>query len=382
MVKPELDATRDYYGALGLRSCNVSQVDIRRAYLELARTHHPDKNPGHENEYHAKFQLITTAYEVLKDPVTKRSYDSVRPRVARAAKPPPSATRPSPKRQTKSDPKWQPPWDGPPKPSYSTKPAHMPQQASFARPSVPRSSKPGPQINNTTRPSAPTAKKGTSAYAGSRDIPSFSTPQAQQPKVSLSDRRGETFRATPSSTRVPLSDNDSSGDSDTDLDIGGENAVPSGSDSETDNLPKARPRSQFARAARAGLSGATPVPPRNSSPASNSFATPPPSAFSFVLPDSLRSKSSTGSPFAAVPDLNFAGGSPSFGHRTVKASADTLLKARSRLEALKALQEALAEESAVLTEMLVNPSHPALLAQSLTTKATTNDAVTSFLKRE
>lgn len=78
MVKPELDSTKDYYSALGLKH-PCTQVEIRRAFLDLARTQHPDKNPGREVEFKAKFQIITTAYDVLKDPTSKRTYDQVRP---------------------------------------------------------------------------------------------------------------------------------------------------------------------------------------------------------------------------------------------------------------------------------------------------------------
>lgn len=78
MVKPELDKSRDYYGTLGI-SYQSTQVDIRKAFLELARTQHPDKNPGQEQLFKAKFQEITLAYDVLKDPASKKTYDQVRP---------------------------------------------------------------------------------------------------------------------------------------------------------------------------------------------------------------------------------------------------------------------------------------------------------------
>lgn len=78
-MKPELDKARDYYKILGIPS-NSSQVDIRKAFLELARTQHPDKNPGQEQLFKSKFQEITTAYDVLKDPVAKRTYDLTRPK--------------------------------------------------------------------------------------------------------------------------------------------------------------------------------------------------------------------------------------------------------------------------------------------------------------
>lgn len=97
MGKAELDSSVDYYRILEI-SFPSSQVDIRRAFLELARTQHPDKNPGRETEFKAKFQAITTAYDVLKDPTLKRTYDQIRPAARKfAAQPKPTASsKPSP----------------------------------------------------------------------------------------------------------------------------------------------------------------------------------------------------------------------------------------------------------------------------------------------
>jgi len=62
----------DLYSILGIaRTADDDQ--IKRAYRELARKHHPDTNkaPGSE----AKFKEIQNAYEVLKDPERRRFYD-------------------------------------------------------------------------------------------------------------------------------------------------------------------------------------------------------------------------------------------------------------------------------------------------------------------
>lgn len=55
----------NYYETLGLNQ-NASQSEIRRAYLNLARQYHPDKNPGNDAA-EAKFKEIGEAYEALSE---------------------------------------------------------------------------------------------------------------------------------------------------------------------------------------------------------------------------------------------------------------------------------------------------------------------------
>jgi molecular chaperone DnaJ len=63
---------RDCYEVLGV-SRSATDEEIKRAYRELARKHHPDANPAPEAE--ERFKEITVAYEVLRDPERRRQYD-------------------------------------------------------------------------------------------------------------------------------------------------------------------------------------------------------------------------------------------------------------------------------------------------------------------
>src|SRR4030088_1078893 len=66
-------ATRDFYEVLGVPR-NASQEEIQRSYRTLARQYHPDvnKDPGAEE----RFKDISEAYDVLRDPNTRRRYDA------------------------------------------------------------------------------------------------------------------------------------------------------------------------------------------------------------------------------------------------------------------------------------------------------------------
>ncbi len=63
----------DYYKILGVDK-NASQEEIKKAYRNLARKHHPDLNPN-DKEAHKKFQQINEANEVLGDPEKRKKYD-------------------------------------------------------------------------------------------------------------------------------------------------------------------------------------------------------------------------------------------------------------------------------------------------------------------
>lgn len=66
-------AKRDYYDILGVDR-GASEDEVKSAYRRLALKHHPDKNPG-DPEAEEKFKEATEAYEVLKDPQKRQTYD-------------------------------------------------------------------------------------------------------------------------------------------------------------------------------------------------------------------------------------------------------------------------------------------------------------------
>lgn len=57
---------KNYYETLGI-SKEVSLVDIKKAYRQLALKWHPDKNPDKKEEAENRFKEISEAYEVLSD---------------------------------------------------------------------------------------------------------------------------------------------------------------------------------------------------------------------------------------------------------------------------------------------------------------------------
>ncbi len=62
---------RDYYVVLGV-SRDASEAEIKRAFRELARKHHPDVNPADSGE---AFREINEAYAVLSDREARARYD-------------------------------------------------------------------------------------------------------------------------------------------------------------------------------------------------------------------------------------------------------------------------------------------------------------------
>lgn len=62
-----------YYQILGLSS-NASQNEIKKAYRQLAKIHHPDLNPNNPIA-DAKFHQINEAYQTLIEPSKRQLYD-------------------------------------------------------------------------------------------------------------------------------------------------------------------------------------------------------------------------------------------------------------------------------------------------------------------
>ena len=65
---------KDYYAILELDR-NASTNDIKKAYRDLAKKWHPDKNPDNRENAEVKFKLIAEAYGVLSDEEKKQKYD-------------------------------------------------------------------------------------------------------------------------------------------------------------------------------------------------------------------------------------------------------------------------------------------------------------------
>lgn len=66
---------KDYYKILGVDK-TASKKDIKKAFRQLARQHHPDVNPD-DSGAEERFKEINEAYEVLSDPEKRRKYDQL-----------------------------------------------------------------------------------------------------------------------------------------------------------------------------------------------------------------------------------------------------------------------------------------------------------------
>jgi DnaJ-class molecular chaperone len=67
---------KDYYQALGVGE-SASQDEIKKAYRELAKKYHPDKNPGNKAA-EEKFKEASEAYDTLSDTDKRAKYDRLR----------------------------------------------------------------------------------------------------------------------------------------------------------------------------------------------------------------------------------------------------------------------------------------------------------------
>jgi len=64
---------RDYYEVLGVQK-SASDGEIKKAFRNLAKDNHPDKNPN-DQAAETRFKEINEAYETLKDPQSRSAYD-------------------------------------------------------------------------------------------------------------------------------------------------------------------------------------------------------------------------------------------------------------------------------------------------------------------
>ncbi len=67
---------KDFYAVLGV-SKTADANEIKKAYRKLARTLHPDHNPG-DTRSEARFKEVGEAYAVLSDPEQRQQYDQLR----------------------------------------------------------------------------------------------------------------------------------------------------------------------------------------------------------------------------------------------------------------------------------------------------------------
>src|SRR5829696_6506966 len=67
---------KDYYAALGVAK-DADAADIKKAYRQLARELHPDKNPGN-TQAETRFKEVSEAYDVLSDAKRRAEYDEAR----------------------------------------------------------------------------------------------------------------------------------------------------------------------------------------------------------------------------------------------------------------------------------------------------------------
>jgi len=67
---------KDYYQILGVAE-TATEEEIKKAYREIAKKHHPDRNPG-DTAAEEKFKQASEAYETLGDKEKRSKYDQMR----------------------------------------------------------------------------------------------------------------------------------------------------------------------------------------------------------------------------------------------------------------------------------------------------------------
>lgn len=77
MARIRYDPDNDYYRLLDVAP-SASPAEIQRAFHQLAKDLHPDRNPERQQWATAAFQAVNEAYAVLSDPARRRHYDDLR----------------------------------------------------------------------------------------------------------------------------------------------------------------------------------------------------------------------------------------------------------------------------------------------------------------
>jgi DnaJ-class molecular chaperone len=68
---------KDYYATLGVRE-GATEEEIRKAFRNLAKRHHPDANPENRSAAEARFKEISEAHDILSNPEKRKHYDAMR----------------------------------------------------------------------------------------------------------------------------------------------------------------------------------------------------------------------------------------------------------------------------------------------------------------
>jgi curved DNA-binding protein CbpA len=72
-ISPNGGAVKDPYDVLGLARTAMAD-EIRKAYRSLAKTLHPDLNPG-DKDAEARFKEASAIYDLLSEPEERRRFD-------------------------------------------------------------------------------------------------------------------------------------------------------------------------------------------------------------------------------------------------------------------------------------------------------------------
>ncbi|KAJ5126689.1 Heat shock protein DnaJ N-terminal [Penicillium atrosanguineum] len=164
MVKA--DVRRDYYADLGLQP-SAETEDIKKQFRKLALKFHPDRNPGKEQDFIARFQAIQAANEILSDPQQRLKYDTDRLRAGygKVYGPPKTNTT---RRPVPTYANTQPPKPQPPKQPYSSRPQATSKGPSAGAKRYEAHARAGPQQWKPPQDEAQTRADAFRAFHGMR----------------------------------------------------------------------------------------------------------------------------------------------------------------------------------------------------------------------